>query len=222
MAQALLALLTSAHGAPAYALIFGVLVACGLGLPLPEDVSLVMGGYLAASGAVHFAAMLLVAFSGILVGDFLIFSAGRKFGDGLASSRWLARLITEDKRCKVEGYFARHGEGLVLAARFFPGLRAVTYFVAGASPMAVWRFVVFDALAACISVPIWMVLGRKLGRQLPQLMVWVERTHWVLLGAGGVVVIAVLFALRRRGRRPPDPLATFTPPEPANTADTLP
>lgn len=186
---------------PAYALVFGVLLACGVGLPLPEDVALVTGGYLSFAEAVQFTPMLAVAFAGILAGDFLIFLAGRRYGTSLIGSRWVCRIVTEEKRCRVEGYFARHGEGLVFAARFFPGFRAVTYFVAGASPMAAWRFVLFDGLAACISVPVWMVLGRKLGRHMSMLLVWVERAHLVLLVAGVVVLLGTVLTLLRRSRR---------------------
>jgi len=198
LAQALLAILTSAHGAPAYALIFGVLFACGIGLPLPEDVALVTGGYLSCMGAASLPLMLLVSFTGILLGDYLIFAAGRRYGNELAGSRWVHRLITDEKRIRCEDYFAIHGARLVFAARFLPGLRAVTYFVAGASPFARWRFLVFDGLAACISVPVWLVLGRRLGQQLPQLLVWVERVHLALLVAGAVLVLGVVVTFKRR------------------------
>ncbi len=194
MIPKILALLTSAHGFPAYGMLFSVLVACGLGLPLPEDVSLVTGGYLASLGAVKFIPMLVVAFSGILAGDFVIFAAGRRYGNSLASSRWLSHLITEKRRCRVEGYFARHGEGLVFAARFIPGLRAATYFVAGASPMAAWKFVLFDGIAACASVPIWMGLGRKFGPHLPP---WVS---YVVLGVAAAAVACVVLTFLRKRR----------------------
>ena len=130
MAQALLAILTSAHGALAYTLIFGVLLACGIGLPLPEDVALVTGGYLSFIGAVTLPLMLLVSFAGILLGDYLIFAAGRRYGNELAETRWIRRLVTDEKRMRCEAYFAVHGQGLIFAARFLPGLRAVTLWVA--------------------------------------------------------------------------------------------
>ena len=213
MAQAILALLTSAHGVPAYGLIFGVLTACGLGLPLPEDVSLVTGGYLSTIGAAGFAPMLLVAFAGILAGDFLIFTAGRRYGSDLAESRWCARFFSRffsvGKLCQAEQYFNRHGEGLVLVARFLPGLRAVTYFVAGASPMAAWRFLLLDGLAACVSAPVWMILGRKLGRHLPDLLLWVERVHLLLLAGGIILIAASMAAMLRRSRRDPYRMSSF-------------
>jgi membrane protein DedA with SNARE-associated domain len=190
-------------------MLFAVLMACGVGLPLPEDVSLVTGGYLSSLGVVDFLPMLVVAFAGILAGDFLIFSAGRRYGSGLVTSRWISRIISEEKRCRVEGYFARYGERLVFAARFVPGFRAVTYFVAGASPMETWKFLAFDGIAACVSVPVWMGLGRKFGRHLPH---W---TQWAVLGvAVAAIGFVALTALRRR--REDDLKTTF---DPATTPD---
>jgi membrane protein DedA with SNARE-associated domain len=54
-------MLTSAHGTLAYTLVFGFLIACGLGLPLPEDVALVTGGYLSFVGAANLWLMVLFA-----------------------------------------------------------------------------------------------------------------------------------------------------------------
>src|SRR4051812_37162277 len=45
-------LLSSTTGLVAYLAVFGILVACGLGIPMPEDISLIIGGYLAHLGAV--------------------------------------------------------------------------------------------------------------------------------------------------------------------------
>src|SRR5579863_9463474 len=160
----LLHLLTTAHGTLAYSLVFGSLIACGLGLPLPEDVVLVTGGYLSFMGAANLWLMLVFALCGILGGDVLVYAAGRRYGQELAQTTWLHRFLTDEKRHRVESYFARYGQGLVLAARFLPGLRVVTYFSAGATSMGVWRFLLFDTLAACVSAPIWLFTGRRLGR----------------------------------------------------------
>ncbi len=200
MSEFLLHLLTSAHGTFAYTLVFGFLVACGLGLPLPEDVALVTGGYLSFIGAANLWLMLAFALSGILVGDLLVYAAGHRYGQELAHAHWLHRYLTDDKIKRVEAYFAKYGQGLVVAARFLPGLRVVTYFSAGASEMGAWRFLLFDALAACVSAPLWIFIGRRLGRRLNHALVWVSRFHWALMGIAAVLGIGLLiFILRRNG-----------------------
>ena len=76
-----------------YAFVFGVLLLCGFGLPMPEDVILVTGGVLAwlaspletpALREMPFDAglqrMVLVGLLGILAGDSVIYWMGRRLG----------------------------------------------------------------------------------------------------------------------------------------------
>src|SRR5690242_12585160 len=109
-------LLAGAHGGLAYGAIFGVLVACGVGVPLPEDVSLILGGLLVHRGAAGSLGLMMAAgFFGIMAGDSLIFFAGRRVGKARAvQSGWLARMITPEKRAKVEALFQKHGQKIVL------------------------------------------------------------------------------------------------------------
>jgi membrane protein DedA with SNARE-associated domain len=180
-------LLEGMHGPAAYATIFGVLVACGLGLPLPEDISLIMGGYLAFSGAVKLPVMMAVGFVGILAGDSLIYLAGRRVGDRVAGGRgFFARIVTPEKRARVEKLFQGHGEKIVMLARFLPGVRAVTYFTAGSARMRYLHFIFFDGLAALASAPLLVYLGYRFGGELELLAKKVRD--------GQIAVIAVIVA----------------------------
>lgn len=191
-------MLTTAHGTLAYSLVFGFLIACGLGLPLPEDVALVTGGYLSFVGAANLWLMVLFALAGILGGDLLVYAAGRRYGQELAQVHWLHRYLTDEKRHRVEGYFARYGQGLVMAARFLPGLRVVTYFSAGASSMGLWKFLVFDAIAACVSAPIWIFTGRRLGHHVQAALELVARAHWIFMGIAAIIGLIIAFVILRR------------------------
>src|SRR5438270_1067061 len=60
-----------------------VLVLCGLGLPLPEDVALLAGGFLAHRGVTRLPITLGVSFLGVITGDNSLFFLGRHLGQGL-------------------------------------------------------------------------------------------------------------------------------------------
>jgi membrane protein DedA with SNARE-associated domain len=174
----------------AYLSIFSVLVACGLGVPLPEDISLILGGFLVYKGAAHLWPMVATGFFGILVGDSLIYLAGRRVGRRVRTGHgWLARVVTPPRRIQVEGLFARHGEKLVIAARFMPGVRAVTYFIAGSAGMPYPRFICFDGLAALASAPLFVLLGYRFGRHLQQVIELMKRYQLI---AVGVLLLTVL------------------------------
>jgi len=196
--QFLTDLLMQTEGLPAYALVFGVLVACGLGVPLPEDISLVTGGFLAYLEVANLYIMMAVGFVGILVGDTLIFSAGRRIGTqvGRGGHGFFARIVTPEKRRKVEELFGRHGEKIVMIARFLPGVRAVTYFTAGSARMKYRRFIFFDGMAALVSAPVFVYLGYHFGDELEALVRAVRRGESAVIIIL-VAVVASLFIYRR-------------------------
>jgi membrane protein DedA with SNARE-associated domain len=68
------------HG---YLLIFMVVLAEAIGLPVPAAVALVAGGAAAAAGTLSVAKVLILALVAMLIGDTLLFVLGRYMGWGL-------------------------------------------------------------------------------------------------------------------------------------------
>ncbi len=203
-----------------YAFVFLVLVLCGFGLPMPEDVVLVTGGVLAwlasdidvVSLAGMFAdrgllAMILIGLAGILAGDTVIFLFGRRFGYRLADFRPLRRIITPEKLQLVERKIRTRGNVVVLFARFLPGLRAPTFFTVGHARMPLWEFLIFDAAAALVSAPLWVCVGFWFGSDLEAAAHAAARFgHYILLGVG--VVVTALWLRWLQARRAASPAAT--------------
>ena len=200
MQELLTSLLSDTQGIFAYGTIFLVLVVCGLGVPLPEDISLILGGFLAHKGAASLPIMMAVAFVGILAGDSLIFNFGRKLGSnvGRKPGGFFARIITPEKRAKVEGLFEKHGQKIVMIARFMPGVRAVTYFTAGSVGMPYWRFILWDGMAALVSAPLFVFLGFHFGSELDYLIDHIKKSQTaVLIGVAAIAGIWFLWQRRK-------------------------
>ncbi|ATB48099.1 DedA family protein [Corallococcus macrosporus] len=200
MQELLTNLLGDSQGFFAYATVFGILVACGLGVPLPEDISLILGGFLAHKGAANLSVMMVVGFAGILVGDSLIYLAGRRLGGRLGregSGGFFARIVTPEKRAKVEGLFGKHGHKVVCIARFMPGVRAVTYFTAGSVGMSYWRFIFWDGLAALLSAPVFIWLGFHFGGELDTMIAKFKEGQFAVMGVLAVAAVGY-FVWRRR------------------------
>jgi len=194
----LLNLLGGTNGFLAYFMVFAILVACGLGVPLPEDISLILGGWLAYKGAANLPMMMAVGFLGILVGDSLIFYAGRRIGTNVGKrGGFFSRIVTPEKRARVEGLFSKHGSKIVCIARFMPGVRAVTYFTAGSTGMSYWRFIFWDGLAALLSAPVFVWLGAKFGDRLDWLIQQLHQGQYYVFGAIAVLVVGILVWRRR-------------------------
>lgn len=214
----------SGHGLHfGYAAVFGVLVLCGFGLPMPEDVVLVTGGVLAWMGSdlelvtvssmLHHPGlhvMVLFGLGGILVGDSVIFWAGRKLGGRVAEIRMLRRYLTPDRLAQAEKLIRRRGNVVVVIARFLPGLRAPTYFTVGHSKLPFWEFLLFDGVAAAVSAPLWVCLGFYFGSDIGEAARHASRFGNYILAAVLVLVsgLGIRWWLKRRGELPtlpPDP-----------------
>src|SRR5512137_1658949 len=203
-----------------YLAVFGLLLAAGFGFPLPEDVPLIAGGVLAwlASpleaptlagmvGDTGLQAMVAVGMAGILVGDSVIYWAGRSFGRRVAEVWPFRRLITPAKLERVERLLQQRGKVVVMVARFLPGLRAPTYFTVGHSRLPFWEFLIFDGLAAAVSAPLWVCLGFWFGSDIGEAARHAARFGNYILAAVLVVVagLGIRWWLTRRGELPPPP-----------------
>jgi len=195
----LLGLLTS-H---VYAKLAGILLLCGLGLPIPEDISLISAGYLAHLGTVELHSVFLVCFAAVLGGDALAFTVGRSFGTKLLASRFGHRYFTPRRQRRVRAYFRTYGSKVVFIARFLPGLRFSIFLSAGMLHVRPYVFIVYDALAAVVSVPFLVYSAWYFGDNIDHVIKWAKRSEYGILVliclAAGFVAIKMY---RKRRARP--------------------
>lgn len=88
--QFLVSLFTS-HG---YFAVFAVLLICGFGVPIPEDITLVAGGIIAGLGYANVHVMCAIGIVGALIGDSIMFLTGYHFGFRAIKLRWVSWLLT--------------------------------------------------------------------------------------------------------------------------------
>lgn len=143
-----------------YFAVFWVLVLCGFGIPIPEDVTLVAGGVISGLGYTNVHIMFAVGMAGVLVGDGLMFLLGRHYGERILRSKIGARLMPPKRYAQVQKKFDQYGNRVLFVARFLPGLRSPMFLAAGMSrKISFWRWLAMDGLAAALSVPVWVYLG---------------------------------------------------------------
>ncbi len=146
-----------------FAVLF-VLIICGFGVPIPEDITLVSGGIIAGLGYANPHIMLVVSMLGVLVGDSTMYWLGRIYGVKILRFRPLRRILKPKTMRTVREKFDRYGNRVLFVARFLPGLRAPIYMVAGITRRISYvRFVVLDfvlQLFPCLFGSIWAITVR--------------------------------------------------------------
>lgn len=180
-----------------YLAIVGVLTAAGLGVPISEDLTLLLGGALAARGVTVYWPTLLAGYFGVLLGDALIHHWGWRMGPAAYRHPRVQKVLSLERQEKLRAHFARHGFLTIVVGRHTPVLRAPIFFLSGASRVPMWKFLVADAVSAAVTVPIVVTLGFYFGEHLDDIRRRIHEVQWVLIGVGAAALIA-WFLWRRR------------------------
>lgn len=178
---------------------FLVLLLCGIGLPLPEEVTLIGSGVLLHQGKVEFLPITLVCSAAILLGDTIPYVVGRRYGMSALSWPIVRKVLHPERFVILKRKFRQHGNAVVFTFRFLPGIRIPGYFTAGMMKMRYPRFILLDGLGVAISVPISIWLGKLFGSSLAELEGQME--HLSLVLGFGLLSLLLIFYARHRLRK---------------------
>lgn len=179
-----------------YLAIWGLLSAAGLGVPISEDLTLLLAGGLAAHGVTSFVPTLLSGYFGVLLGDALIHHWGERIGPAAWEAKRVRKHLTPERQQKLREHFARHGFLTIVVGRHTPLLRAPIFFLAGASRVPRWKFLLADAVSAAITVPAVVTLGYFFAAHLDDVRRHIHEVEWIV--AGLVVVGLIVYYLKKR------------------------
>jgi membrane protein DedA with SNARE-associated domain len=178
-----------------------VLSAAGLGVPISEDLVLLIGGALAAQGVTAYWPTLAAGYFGVILGDLLIHHWGGRLGPRAYEHKLVRRVMSEEREEQLRGHFARHGFWTIVVGRHTPGLRAPIFFLSGASGVGFWKFLIADVLSAAVTVPLVVTLGYFFGEHLNDIRRLLHKVEWGVAVAAVLAVITYLTFRRRRRRR---------------------
>jgi hypothetical protein len=188
------------YGIYSYAVIFGVLLACGFGLPMPEDITLVVAGILAARDVIDFNISVVVCMAGVLIGDGTIFYLGSRYGTKLRGTKFFSFILPERRDIAVKAIFDKYGDKVIFMARFMPGLRTPLFFATGSYHVPFWKFLLLDGFAAIISVPLWVYVGYLFGANLEELETVIKKAQFGVYAAliGLIAVFVAAWYAKKR------------------------
>jgi membrane protein DedA with SNARE-associated domain len=184
------------HG---YSILFVVVFAHQIGLPVPAPLFLLAVGALVAARKLGLLPVLCLAIIACILADWVWYEAGRRKGDKVL--HFIHRLTRDpdahDRRAKRT--FARYGPPLLVIAKFVPGLDAVAPPLAGTSRTSRLRFLSFDALGAGLYACVYTGLGYVFSHDLDRVATYVGRAGRLVAGlafAGVLIYVGVRKVLR--------------------------
>jgi membrane protein DedA with SNARE-associated domain len=197
----LLDIALSLPGPASYLIILGILLACGLGLPIPEDITLFAAGVFAYFGIAELGKMIAVALFGVIVGDSIVFFLGRRYGRKLTRVWFFHKLLPDERMELVAKKFQERGNKLIFAARFMPGLRAPIFFSAGTLHLPYRVFLFYDGGAALLSVPAIIGAVYYYGDDLERVIQKIQKIEHglvaVIFGTIGILLLKWYLGRRR-------------------------
>lgn len=170
----------------AYVTLFIIAYGENVAPPIPGDMVVVFGGYLAGLGQLHLGIVIFLSTVGGALGFMTMFAIGARLGKAVLDPdrfRWLPRNGIE----KAQRWLQTYGYGVVAANRFLSGARSVISLTAGMGQMDAWRTFWWCTLSALVWTGLISYAGYAVGDNW-QLVVTYLRAY-------GRVVLTLLLAV---------------------------
>ena len=172
-----------------------------LGLIVPGDVILALGGVYAGRKAMNVYAVIALGTVAAIAGESIGFWLGNRYGRRLIRRIPLVRLL--DKRFEsAEEYFKKRGGITVAIGRYATAAGAFVPFVAGTSKMRFRTFLAYDIPAIIVWATGITLIGYFFGSNLDTVDRILSRFGLIMLGV--LVLIVGGNIVRKRVRGPKD------------------
>jgi len=170
-----------------------------IGLAVPGETAVVVGGVVAERGGVELLPLIGFVWLAAAAGDLVSFLLGRRLGRPFLERHGPRFHLGPDRLARVDRFYGRHGGKAVLLGRFTGLVRAVSPFVAGASGLAFRRFVIWSAAGALLWATTFTLVGYGFSESFAESGETAAR-----IGAGAALAAALVFVavarLRSGGR----------------------
>jgi membrane protein DedA with SNARE-associated domain len=146
--------------------VFLLMAVEGFGIPIPSELTMSFGGFLASSAGGDKFALVPVIVAGALgeiAGGALAYALGFFGGRPLLLRYGRYVLLSEAELNKGEAWFGRYGSWVVLVTRMLPAIRSFIAFPAGVVRMPFWQFLLFSAIGSTIWCTLLAITGHTLG-----------------------------------------------------------
>jgi len=172
-----------------YAGIFFLLILGEIGLPFPEDATLLLSGFLIAQKVTKPLPTIIVVYCGLLFTDFSLYWVGRKYGRKVAEHKRFRRILSAERLLTLEEKFKKWGIYVVFVGRHFLGIRAQIFLVAGVMRMSALKFIMADAASAILTMTLMVGIGFWGGNRVQILQKDLKRIEHI-----GILILAILLA----------------------------
>ena len=181
--------------------LFLLLILGGIGFPFPEDTTLILCGFLISHDVIKLVPSFVVVYAGLLITDFFLYSAGKKYGRAVISTKMFGRFISLERISALEAKFRKRGVLVILLGRHLVGLRAQIFIVAGIMRMPALKFLIADAVTSVFSIALMVGAGYMGGYSLQIVKKDITQVGHIAIVLLIVAFVVYLFVRRMQSGR---------------------
>jgi membrane protein DedA with SNARE-associated domain len=182
--------------------IFGSLMLGIFGLPVPDETIMTFTGFMVSKSYLKLIPAVLAAFAGSVCGITLSYAVGWFAGLRLIRKYGRYVRVTPEKFERAHQWFERYGKWALFAGYFFPGLRHLTAFSAGAARLEYWVFAPFAYAGGLLWVASFIALGYFAGEEWHKIIPRVQNYLWVAVAVVVGLGLAAYLVYRLRAGSP--------------------
>ena len=172
-----------AHHYGYWAVLLGIMLE-NLGLPLPGEAIVLVGGFLAGEGELSYVGVLASAIAGATIGGTCGYWVGVYGGWPLLLRVGRFFKVDDDQLTAIKHRFSHNAARAVFLGRFVTLLRIFASPLAGIAEMPYGRFMVYNSAGAMVWAAVMVTIAFFAGEMvsLDQLVVWVGQFGIIVLG----------------------------------------
>lgn len=145
---------------------FGILFTMileGFSIPIPSEIILPLGGYIASKGTLNVLGVVLMGSIGGTIGSIALYYVSMIFGRSFIK-RWGKYVLISEKHLDAMGdWFNKYGNFTVFTTRLLPVVRGLIAIPAGIAKMNIWSYILYTFLGSLIWSLVLTYFGFQLG-----------------------------------------------------------
>jgi membrane protein DedA with SNARE-associated domain len=161
--------------------------------PYPGDTVTFIGGYLAGTNLLTFPLVFISASLGCLAGAMILYVLGKNKGRGIFL-RNKGKIFNKAQLEKVENWFKRYGEKVLLLSRFLTGIRSVVALIAGVGNVNVRKMTGYTSISIVLWNSIILFSAFKVQKNWREILEMIQVYNKVVLAI--VVLIVIIWLIR--------------------------
>jgi membrane protein DedA with SNARE-associated domain len=168
--------------------------------PVPADVAVVLGAFLAQRGVTSPVLLGVLCWAANTASAAGMYFYARRHGRRFFESGWPQKLMPPEAILALERAYARHGMLGIFVSRFLPGVRAAVTPFAGIVGMSPARALIPAATASALWYAALIVVGMLVGQSWETAKTLVNDANRALGIVALVATLVLVWWLRRRTR----------------------